>query len=152
MIDLMSTELTDALMRDEWEIRRLAYLYASGADNNDGEKYASVFTDDAVVVSPKATIAGRESLAKIPAMLRSMYVKTMHTVLNQTMAIDGDHAEGETYCIAYHLSAPQDGRSMRYDMYIKYQDKLRREGGSWKFYDRHLVVDWGQTVEVQTDN
>ena len=147
----MSTQPTDALMRDEWEIRRLAYAYANGSDTNDGEKYASVFTEDAVVVSPKATITGRDALAKIPAILRSMYVKTMHTVLNQTVAINGDHAEGETYCIAYHLNAPQDGKSMRYDMYIKYQDRLRREGGNWKFYHRHLVVDWVETVEVQID-
>lgn len=145
----MSIEPSNTLMRDEWEIRRLAYFYASGADTNDGERYASVFTEDAVVVSPKATISGHEALAKIPAVLRSMYVKTMHTVLNQIVTIDGDRAEGETYCIAYHLHAPKDGKSLRYDMYIRYQDKLRREADGWKFYHRHLIVEWEETVELQ---
>ena len=36
----MSAILTDALMRDEWEMRRLAYLYAGGGDGNDEEQFA----------------------------------------------------------------------------------------------------------------
>ena len=145
----MSTQLTDALMRDEWEMRRLAYNYAGGGDSNNAEQFASVFTEDAVVVSPQATISGRENLAKIPGMLHDMYAKTMHTVMNQTVKIDGDKAEGETYCIAYHMHHPKDGKSMRYDMFIRYQDKFRRVSGAWKFCHRFLAVDWTQTVEVQ---
>ena len=82
-------------------------------------------------------------------MLHDMFAKTMHTVMNQTVKIDGDKAEGETYCIAYHLNHPKDGKHTRFDMFIRYQDKFRRENGAWKFCHRHLAVDWTQTVEVQ---
>ena len=146
----MSIQLTDALMHDEWEMRRLAYLYAGGGDSNNAEQFASVFADDAVVISPQATISGRENLAKIPGMLHDMYAKTMHTVMNQTVTVNGDTAEGETYCIAYHMSRPnKDGKYMRFDMFIRYQDKFRRVDGAWKFTRRQLDVDWVQTVEVQ---
>lgn len=145
----MTAPLTDTLMRDEWEMRRLAYLYAGAGDGNDPETFASVFTEDAVVVSPQATIEGRANLAKIPGMLHDMFAKTMHTVMNQTVKIDGDRAEGETYCIAYHMNHPKDGKYTRFDMFIRYQDKFRRENGAWKFCHRHLAVDWTQTVEVQ---
>ena len=137
------------LMHDEWAMKRLAYLYARGGDRNEPETFASVFTDDAIVISPQATIEGKANLAKIPGMLNDMYETTLHTVLNQTVKITGDTAEGETYCIAYHLSRPKDGKRMRFDMFIRYQDKFRRVSGEWKFTRRQLVVDWTQTVEVQ---
>ena len=127
----MTTALTDQLMRDEWEMRRLAYLYAGAGDGNDPETFASIFTEDAVVVSPQATIEGRANLARIPGMLNDMFAKTMHTVMNQTVKIDGDKAEGETYCIAYHMHHPKGGKSMRYVMFIRYQDRFRRENGAW---------------------
>jgi len=145
----MSVSTDRDLMLDEWAMKRLAFLYARGGDRNEPETFASVFTEDAVVVSPQATITGRENLAKIPGMLNDMFQTTLHTVLNQTVTIDGDGAEGETYCIAYHLNHPKDGRYTRFDMYIRYQDKFRRVNGDWKFTHRRLVVDWTQTVDVE---
>ena len=141
---------TDALMRDEWEIRKLAMNYARTVDRGDGAGFAALFTEDAAVEGPGFRVQGYDQLFGNPGMLKQMYTSTMHTVMNQTVTIAGDTAEGETYCIAYHMSRPnKDGKYMRFDMFIRYQDKFRRVNGAWKFTRRHLEVDWVQTVEVQ---
>jgi uncharacterized protein (TIGR02246 family) len=139
----------DALMRDEWAMRRLAMTYAKGADRNDPTAFASVFTEDGIIEGPGFQIKGRDAIATNPGILRQMFASTFHTVLNQTVDIDGDAAEGETYCLAYHLNHPKDGVYTRLDWAIRYQDKFRRVDGRWLFSHRKLVIDWTETSEVQ---
>ncbi len=44
------TDADQALMEAEWAMRELAMLYAKAADRNDPEGFASVFTEDGVIV------------------------------------------------------------------------------------------------------
>lgn len=136
------------LMQDEWEIRRLAMRYARAADRNDPEGFAAVFTEDGVVEGTGYLIQGREALSRNPGMLREMFHSTFHTVLNQTVEIDGDTAEGETYCLASHVNHPVDGAFTKLDWAIRYQDKFRRVDGRWLFAYRKLIVDWTETQPV----
>ena len=140
---------TDALMRDEWEIRKLAMNYARTVDRGDGAGFAALFTKDAAVEGPGFGVKGYDELFGNPGMLKQMYTSTLHTVMNQTVTIHGDTAEGETYCIAYHLNKPDaDGKYTRLDWAIRYQDKYIRRDGRWLYTHRQLLVEWTELSPV----
>jgi hypothetical protein len=136
------------LMETEWALRRLALRYAHAADHHDGVEFGAIFTEDGVIEGPQFTQSGREQIEGNAAILKQMFASTLHTVLNQTVTVDGDAAEGETYCLAYHLHHPVDGVYQRLDWAIRYQDKYRRIDGEWKFTYRKLLIDWQTTVTV----
>ena len=52
-------------------------------------------------------------------------------------------AVGETYCTASHIfKEQQDGKEIKLDWAIRYQDKLTRTQEGWQFTRRELIVDW----------
>jgi hypothetical protein len=128
---------------------RLAYRYARAVDRRLPEELASLFTAEGVIArAGTPSWLGRQAILKIPERLDRMYASTLHTVRNQTVAISGDEAEGETYCIAYHLGHKKDGVQTRLDWGIRYQDQFARLNGQWLFARRELIVDWTETTEL----
>ncbi len=131
--------------------RLMSETYARSADHGPGEAMAAIFAADGQVISPGATLAGRDAISSIPAKLREMFAATRHEVLNQTIVGDGDNrAFGETYCNAHHL-LHETGAGQRQVLVwrIRYQDQLRREHGAWYLVKRELVLDWTETREVK---
>ena len=145
----MSNDISREVLLDELEIKRLGHLYARGADSNDPDMYAGVFTEDGKVDSPGVpTIVGQEALRKIPGMLRQFYHMTQHVVFNAVVHITGDTASGETYCQASHVTRKNDGSMEAFIWAIRYQDEYRKEKGKWRFSHRKLIVDWTETRPV----
>lgn len=145
----IDTAEIDQVIRDEWALKRLAQQYAAGADRRDPALFAGVFVEEGVIEGPNGRIEGRARIAEVPAKLTQRYKSTLHTVLNQTVEIEGDSATGETYCLAYHLLYPEEGRHMTRDWAIRYQDRFVRRDGEWKFLSRKLLVDWERLGEVR---
>jgi uncharacterized protein (TIGR02246 family) len=140
---------TDALMRDEWEIRKIAMAYARTCDRGDGAGFAALFTEDAAIDGPGFHVQGYDQLFGNPGALKQMYASTMHSVMNQTVTVTGDTAEGETYCIAYHVNRPDaEGKTTRLDWAIRYQDKYVRRDGKWLYTHRQLLVEWTELSTV----
>lgn len=133
---------------DEWALRRLTYLYAKAMDRNEPDTLRDIFRADAVIESPVAVQSGIDEILGVPPMLDKMFASTMHTVLNQTVEINGDSATGETYGVAYQLKKPKDGVHERLDWGIRYQDQFVRNGGRWQFARRTLIIEWTQIVPV----
>jgi ketosteroid isomerase-like protein len=131
---------------DHIAIERLMYLYASCADRKDYAGFANVFCEDAAF-----DYSGRivSSLPAIQEMMLALekYSCTLHQVHNTLYEVDGDKAEGETYCIASHLQE-KDGRQMKIDMGIIYRDRLLRTPGGWRIANRHFGLQWSQTAPV----
>lgn len=136
------------LMRDEWALRKMAMEYARTVDRGDGAGFAALFTPDAAVEGPGFKVQGYDQLFGNPGMLKQMYQSTMHTVLNHTVKITGDTAEGETYCIAYQVNRPENGITTRLDWAIRYQDKYVRRDGKWLYTHRQLLVEWTELSTV----
>jgi hypothetical protein len=139
----------DSLLKDEMALRRLAESYARAMDRGEPQVLERIFTEDAAIESIFRAQRGIAEIRTIPDMLKKMFASTLHAVHNQTVTITGDTAEGETYCIAYQLKHPKDGKHMRLDYGIKYQDSFRRVNGAWRFSRRYLQIDWTQLTEVQ---
>jgi ketosteroid isomerase-like protein len=125
----------------------VAERYARAVDRRDWALAATLFTDDAVLLSTRFELVG------VPQILRGLrtverYRATFHAVHNQTLEIDGDEASAETYCVANHLFE-RAGAARKLDRGIRYQDRYRRGAdGAWRLARRELIVDWEQELAL----
>ena len=69
------------------------------------------------------------------------FTATTHFNGQSDAVISGDHAVGETYCIAYELST-EDGQRKLQTLSIRYRDKFVRQDDRWYFAERTLIIDW----------
>ncbi len=132
----MANDLLDCLA-----LRRLAERYAVAVDRGDGDMFAAQFTRDGELLATRGRFVGRAALATVPAMMRGLYLKTFHAVLTQVADVKDDFATVETYSYARHFYRDREGRSMCYEMTIRYQDRCVRDDGAWLFARRELIVD-----------
>jgi len=148
---MTTTETTPAEQADRLAIRNLVDAYAHCADRRDAEGQKSLFTEDAHFVvymdgqgsEPTQTLDGRESLTPVFDDL-NRYQATMHFNGQSTIALDGDGATGESYCIAHHLFTENGERKLMI-AWLRYGDTFVKIDGAWLFARRNLYVDWAET-------
>jgi hypothetical protein len=140
---------------DRLAIRELVDAYALCADRRDAEGQKALFTEDThfvVYMAGEGTEAtddlrGRESLTPVFADLNT-YEVTMHFNGQSTVALDGDRATGETYCLAHHVYSDDEGRQLMIAA-LRYQDIFAKADGTWRFAERRLYVRWTETRTVE---
>ena len=144
--------ITGAEAADRLAIRELFDAYAHCADRRDAKGQMALFTEDTSFLvfmdpasaEPSQELHGRESLAPVFDDL-NRYVATMHFNGQSTVALDGDRATGESYCLAHHLSVADDGQRTLMVASIRYLDVFAKQGGQWFFAERRLMVNWIDT-------
>jgi hypothetical protein len=145
------TEITPSEQADRVAIRELVDAYARCADRRDANGQKSLFAEDMHFVvymdgqgsEPTQALDGREALTPVFDDL-NRYQATMHFNGQSTISLDGDHASGESYCIAHHLFT--DGGERRLMVaWLRYDDKFVKLDGAWFFGERKLYVDWMET-------
>lgn len=134
---------------DRVAIKTLIDDYAHHADRRETQQQASLFTPDGAievfraepgVSKPTAVIKGQTDLENSFKTL-SRYEVTMHVNGQSTLAIQGDTATGETYCLAHHL-LKEKGQRLLIVMGIRYYDTFVRLNQHWYFAKRQLIFDW----------
>jgi hypothetical protein len=146
------TEITPTEVADRVAIRELVDAYAHCADRRDAEGQKSLFTEGTHFVvhmdgqgsEPTQVLDGREALTPVFEDL-NRYTATMHFNGQSTIALDGDRATGESYCMAHHLSVGADGQRTLMIAAIRYDDVFVKQQGAWLFAERRLMVDWIET-------
>jgi hypothetical protein len=136
---------------DRLAIRELVDAYAFCADTRDAKGQMALFTQDTHFVvfmdekSPKPSMElnRREDLAPVFADL-NQYESTMHFNGQSTVAVNGDRATGELYCIAHHVKVTESKRSL-FVAHIRYFDTFSKNDGTWLFAERKLMVAWTET-------
>jgi hypothetical protein len=113
----MGAEISDIL-----EIRDLAYQYAQAVDRHDSEAFAGAFLDNGVLCGSGYLSEGREQLLRVPQFTAKRWLKTFHAVHNHRIAVDGDKATGEVYCIAHHFREVEGSGHTDHVMVIRYLD------------------------------
>jgi hypothetical protein len=135
-------------------IRGLIDAYAHCADRRDADGQKALFTEDTHFVvymngegtAPTDDLHGRESLTPVFENLRT-YEVTTHFNGQSTVALDGDRATGESYCIAHHIFGAAGGRSLMVAS-LRYLDSFVKQDGTWRFEERRLYVDWVETRAI----
>src|SRR4029077_15634593 len=103
---------------------------------------------DAKSPTPSMELNKREDLAPVFHDLNK-YEATTHFMGQSTVALDGERATGETYCIAHHVSAAGGKRTL-FIASLRYYDTFVKVEGTWLFAERKLVVDWTDTRPINT--
>lgn len=146
-----TTEVTPTEQADRLAIRELVDAYAHCADRRDAEGQKSLFTEDTHFVvymdgqgsEPTQVLDGREALEPVFDDL-NRYQATMHFNGQSTIALDGDQATGESYCVAHHLVSDGAERKLMV-AWLRYGDTFVKVDGTWLFAERNLYVDWTET-------
>lgn len=144
-------EATPSQHADRLAIRQLVDAYAHCADRRDAEGQKALFTQDTRFVvymdgqdsEPTYALDGREALTPVFDDL-NRYEATMHFNGQSTIALDGDRATGESYCIAHHVFTDDGGRKLMV-AWLRYGDTFVSVDGAWRFAERNLYVDWTET-------
>jgi len=132
------TEITPTEAADRLAIRELFDAYAHCADRRDAEGQKSLFTVDTHFLvymegegtEPTQELDGREALTPVFDDL-NRYEATTHFNGQNTVALNGDRATGESYCLAHHLFTEDGERklmvaSLRYlDTFVPYSKRVR---------------------------
>jgi ketosteroid isomerase-like protein len=148
---MIHDEITLTEVADRLAIRELVDAYAHCADRRDAEGQKSLFTEDTHFVvhmdgqgsEPTYALDGREALTPVFDDL-NRYQATMHFNGQSTIALDGDRATGESYCIAHHLFT-DDGERRLMVAWLRYDDVFVKVDDAWLFAERNLYVDWTET-------
>ncbi len=138
-------------METRLALRHLVDSYAYHVDRADTDTVAGLFSAQGRFVvhfrpgrdgSPTVRTGRAEITAALVAGL-APYLATTHVVGGQVldMDADGDHARGETVCLAHHVYQRDEGRRLLV-MAVRYQDDYVRESGVWRFAERQLRLDW----------
>jgi ketosteroid isomerase-like protein len=139
---------------DRLAIRELVDTYAHCADRRDADGQKALFTEDTHFVvymdgegtEPTQELTGREGLTPVFDDLNK-YEATTHFNGQSAVALDGDRAIGESYCLAHHLFTNGGARKLMIAS-LRYHDIFIKEEGRWRFGERRLYVDWTETRTV----
>ncbi len=127
---------------DKQEIRDLLARYCRGIDRLDADLIASVYHEDAYDDHGTFKGSGKE-FAKSVVVGLSRFERTMHFLGNCLIDVDGDTANAETYCVAYHRTKAEDGPQKDFLAGVRYVDRIeRRDGGPWLIANRVVVMEW----------
>jgi SnoaL-like domain len=144
-------EITPTEVADRLAIRKLFDAYAHCADRRDAEGQKALFTEDTHFLvymegegsEPTQELNGREALTPVFDDL-NRYEATTHFNGQSTVALDGDRATGESYCLAHHLYTEGGERKLMVAS-LRYLDTFVKTDGAWLFAERKLYVDWTET-------
>lgn len=133
---------------DKQEIYEVVIRYCRGIDRVDEELVRSCyqpdgFDDHGMFQGPAAEFVpyAMEGLATMQ--------RTMHCIQNVAIAIAGDAAVSEAYCVAYHRMTSRAGGEADHLVGMRYVDRFeRRDGGPWLIAHRTLVYEWSRIDPV----
>ena len=129
--------VTLAALADREAVRELAHRYAVAVDRKDLDAVARCFTPDCAYEGA----LGRGTIADALRALAdafARYERTMHLVGTQTIALDGDRASMETYCVAHHVLP--GGRQLTVG--VRYLDEVQRTADGWRIARRTATREW----------
>ncbi len=139
------------LLLDEREIRALILRFAGSLDRKDWASYAETFTVDGEFEIMGQRRAGRAAIAAGPERDLSKFARLQHIVANESIAVDGDVAEGHWYLFGIHVPSG-DRPGEHADIGGCYRFRARRTAAGWRFAEVRLEVLWNAGVTFTLDD
>lgn len=120
-------------------IQKLIADYNHAVDRGDGDAFADFFVEGGSLDSGFNVIKGRDELRDFAAIVPSMAPGARHLVSNVSIDGDGDDATARLYLQMWATA----GGAAETKLVIsgRYEDTLKREGGTWRFVTRKMIPD-----------
>ena len=127
-------------LEDREQIRQIFVDYAKYLDAGDHAGYASLFSDDGVLLAQLGEAVGPAAIEEVldknlGPQVRGHLPEAIHVMNNQRIDIDGDTAT--TVVVWFYLTSDDDGVPTVLQS-GRYLDDLVRENGKWKI-TRHDI-------------
>jgi len=129
-----------SVLEDKDAIRELLAWYCFHFDGGRFDEWLDLFTPDGVFeVHGVGRFVGRAQLRAFLANVPSANgVPTMkHCVMNDIVCVDGDVATAQSYVLV-----ARPGERVELGVAGRYEDRLRRVDGRWRFSERHAFLDF----------
>ena len=134
---------------DKQAIAETVYRYCRGVDRLDAAEVLSAYYDDSYDDHGELKGTAGEFVERLIPLLRERYLSTSHNIANQLIEITGDTALCESYLIAVHLTAADDGQQYQEVVFGRYVDRFERRGDQWRIVHRVVVMDSRNTKPVE---
>jgi SnoaL-like protein len=140
----VTISVEDLLAREE--IGDVVKRLARGTDRLDEELIASCYHEDGVD-DHNVFRGGGRAFARWVVETLPHFAATMHFVGPPYVRLDGDVAHVDTYCVAHHVSYPDDaGDQSDMVLGLRYVDRFERREGRWLIAKRVCAFDWSTTT------
>ncbi len=145
---VFAQEYDDQYARDRAEIEDLQARYLFAFDWQDGEAYASTFTEDGILDFAGGVIKGRAAIQeeietfgimldkRNAALLPERPARLRHYISNVIIKVEGDTAKSRSYW--WEFNNDQRDRTPYVGAYGHYEDDLKKVNGQWLFSKRKI--------------
>lgn len=125
-------------------LEELLTAYCRGVDRGDSGLLASIFHDDATVITGAFNGPAQDFAREIVRGVAETSVRVFHSINNVWLEVAGDKAVGECYALAVQTVNGPDGML---DILVggRYLDRFERRDGVWKIAQHTFVLDWNMT-------
>jgi SnoaL-like domain len=143
--DLADLRAAIKALGDKDAIREALYRYCSGADRSDLELMRSAYHPDAHddhgdIFQGLGWDLATDSVRRN----RASESRTLHTLSNISIDLDGDVAYVESYVVAYHFETGAEGTQAGYVFGGRYVDRFECRDSDWRIAERTAVHDWSR--------
>jgi ketosteroid isomerase-like protein len=135
---------------DERDIQEVLVRYCRGSDRCDVDLVKSAYWPDAIDDHLIFNGNAMEFADFLIDMFLTHVHRTVHTISNVWIRLDGDAAAVETYVHAYHLMKGE-GKGVEAVMAGRYLDRFERRDGEWRIAERKCVPDWEKNCTALLD-
>lgn len=138
---------------DKLALKELVDIFSVLADQKDTDGQTLLFTEDATVESYSngvkgSSYTGRQEIGKAFGSYLSLFKTVYHINGQQVVQINGDKATGTAYCTVV-LVGDRDGKTMKTESNVIYQDEYARVNGKWLISNRKSNFAFSEVTEVQ---
>jgi len=141
----MALTTDDLLARQE--IADVIYRYARGIDRLDFDLVRSCYHPDAY--DDHGSYAGDiDGFVAMCEKFLPRWSATMHFMGNMLIEVEGDAARAETYAVAYHHRADENGVGKDDVFGVRYVDRFEKRDGDWKIAYRVVATEWRRVEPV----
>ncbi len=135
-----------AVIADRVQIEALRAEHVDAPMLGDYDRFASLFTEDAVWQLPFAHVelVGRKNIRAGIERLQHAWEFWVQNSHSGTIHVDGDTATGRDY--VFEIGRQRDGRSVV--MYGLFHDHYKRTSDGWKFAERVLEPRYLDTTPL----
>jgi len=132
----------------ESDIRAVLARYCRGVDRCDLETIRSVYHDDGIDDHGIFVGRGWDFAEVVVKSHLDDSVMTQHVISSPLIAVTGDVAHVETYCVAYRWRQKRE-KELLNSVGGRYVDRFERRAGDWRIAYRIWTRDWGK-IDVVT--
>lgn len=134
---------------DRQQIYDVLMRYCRGCDRLDVALLASAFHPDAVDEHNHFSSSGAEVAENIIGRTRTFFKwkRTMHSIQNHLVRLDGDRAYGETHWTLAAVSIAENPEVLE-ERGGRYLDRFDRRGGEWRIAHHYVITEWIRKTEL----